>query len=54
VIFATFNFNCCMVMDNPHSYIVNVHSTMVLSSSSINTLLGPILWFLIFIVQMIR
>jgi hypothetical protein len=47
VIFVTFNFNCCMVMDNPHSYITNVHSTMGLFSSSINTPIGPILQLLV-------
>jgi uncharacterized membrane protein YcgQ (UPF0703/DUF1980 family) len=41
VISATFNFIYFMVMDNLDSYITNAHSTMVLSSSSINTLVGP-------------
>jgi hypothetical protein len=47
VITTTFNFSSCMVIDNPHSCIVNVHSTVALSSSSINTHVGPILQFLI-------
>ncbi len=42
VIFTTFNFNCYMVMDSLHSFIANVHSTMALSSSSINTSTNPI------------
>lgn len=47
VIFATFNFNYCMVMGNSHSCINSVHSTMALFSSSVNTLVGPILQFLV-------
>jgi hypothetical protein len=42
VIFATFNFNYFIVMDSLHSCIVNVHSTMALSSSYVNTPIVPI------------
>ncbi len=47
VISITFNLNCCMVMDNPHSCIANAHSTMVLSSSFVNKHVGPMLRFLV-------
>ncbi len=45
---TTFNFSNFMGMDNPHSYIVSAHSTMALSSSSVNTLVGPIFDYLFY------
>ncbi len=47
VIFVTLNFSYCMVMESPHSFIANVHSTMALFSSSINTPIDPILRLLV-------
>jgi hypothetical protein len=48
VTFATFHLSCYNVMENPHSYILKTHATIASSSSSINTLGGPIFMLLIF------
>jgi len=45
---TTFIFNCCSVIESPHSYIPRTHATIVTSSSFVNTHVGPIFMFHVF------
>ncbi len=45
---TTFIFNCCSVIESPHSYIPRTHATIVAFSSFVNTHAGPIFVFLVF------
>jgi hypothetical protein len=46
--FATFIFNSCNVIKNPHSYIPRIHAIIVTSSSYVNTLASPIFPLFVF------
>ncbi len=48
VSFVIIIFNCCKLMDNPHSCIANVHVITTTYSSSISTPHGPIFLYLVF------
>ncbi len=44
---TNFIFNCCSLIESPHSYIPRTHATIVTSSSFVNTHVGPIFMFLV-------
>ncbi len=49
VSFATFVFNCCRLMDNPHSCMFKVHLINTTSFSFVSTSLSPIFLDLVFL-----